>query len=799
MLRLFSILAFALLTVADAGFTPELARILPQGIQRGTEIDINLRGNRLEAPEEILFHKSGIEVLKLEAKDPKHVIARIRISPDAELGEHPLRLRTKGGVTFLRSLWVGQFSTLEEKEPNNSFEAPQKVSLNSTVQGLAKTEDEDVYSVNLKKGEALSVEVEAMRLGRLFFDAYVAILDPKRFELAACDDSPLLYTDASASIIAPEDGEYRIVVREAAYEGNDQSAYRLHIGSFPRPSAAFPPGAKPGETLDFRFIGDPSGELTRSITIPPDASGRFPVFAERGGLFSPSPNWIEVSPLEHLVETEPNEGAKAATPAPAIPFAVHGLISKEKDVDWYRFAAKKGQNLDFNILARGLRSPLDSVIGVHDSKGKGLANNDDQGSPDSILKWTCPADGDYFVSVRDKLMRSGPDFFYRLEATTRAPSISATLPVAERNKSQVRKVISVPRGNRYATVVNIARSNLGCDALFDSGPLPAGMSMHVPEIPRSLTSFPVVFEAQADAAIAGGYVPFTIRSTGDKAPQVSGPLKEEIHHVEVNNQGPYHSTFSEKIAVAIIEEAPFTITLETPPTPIVQRGILKLKVRAHRQDGFDEAINLRFLWNPPGIGSPTNLKLEKGKNEIDYEINANADAPGGEWQVCVLADANTAQGPVFVSSSLVPLKVVEPWVTATIDLSATEQSRNVPVLCKLEYLTTFKGKAKAELMGLPHGTKTKPIEFPHGTADLTFPIEVAKDAAVGKHNGLFLRIDVPDQGTTILHQTGHGGTLRIDKPSQKEVAAKPKADKAKENKPAAKPLSRLEQLRQKAP
>ena len=180
--RLFSILVSGFLILVSQAFTPDLARIAPQGVQRGTEIDINLHGDRLENPVEILFHQPGIEVLKLKAKNPKLITARIRISPDAQLGEHPLRLRTNGGVTYLRSIWVSQFPTVLEKEPNNDFDAPQKVELNTTVQGIAKTEDEDLYSVVLKKGEPLSVEVEAMRLGRVFFDAYVAILDPKRFE-----------------------------------------------------------------------------------------------------------------------------------------------------------------------------------------------------------------------------------------------------------------------------------------------------------------------------------------------------------------------------------------------------------------------------------------------------------------------------------------------------------------------------------------------------------------------------------------------------------------------------------------
>ena len=81
-----------------------------------------------------------------------------------------------------------------------------------------------------------------MRLGRTMFDASLAIIDARGFELATCDDAPLLRTDAFVSIIAPENGDYRIVVREAAYEGNDQCFYRLHIGNFPRPKAVFPSG-----------------------------------------------------------------------------------------------------------------------------------------------------------------------------------------------------------------------------------------------------------------------------------------------------------------------------------------------------------------------------------------------------------------------------------------------------------------------------------------------------------------------------------------------------------------------------
>ena len=792
-----SLSIFAALAGTACGFTPDVNHVQPRGGQRGTEMEIRFHGERLQYPREILFHEDGIEVLELSGQeDGKLAVAKIRLAPEAQLGEHAFRLRTSGGVSVLRTLWIGQFPAVAEAEPNNDFDSPQPIDLNVTVEGIVTSEDEDFFRVNLKKGQPLAVEVEAMRLGRRFFDAYVAILDPHRFELASCDDATLLRNDAYVSIVAPEDGEYRVVVREAAYEGSDDSQYRLHIGTFPRPAAVFPTGAKPGETATFQFTGDPSGTITREIAIPADAEGVFPVFAEREGLTAPSPNWIYVSKLTCANEAEPNDRQKSATPTPEIPFAIHGVLSGEEDRDWFRITGKKGQNLEIRIRGRELRSPIDSVISFHDSSGKSLANNDDQGSPDSFLQATCPEDGDYLVHVRDKLKRSGDDFTYRLEVDLREPVLSARLPEFGRNESQSRKVIAIPRGNRYATVVNIGRRNLACDILFEAADLPPGITMHLPPIPRSLNEFPVVFEAAPEASIEGAWQPFTIRATGENVPPVSGPLREVIHHIEINKQGPYHSTSSEKIAVAVTGESPISLTVDSPRIPVVKNGTLRLAAHLQRRDDFKGPVTLRMIWKPPGIGAPDTIRIEEGQSDAEYEINANGDAPPGDWQVCLLAEADTPQGPVLVSSALIPLQVAEPWISASIDLGATEQGRDVPLVCKLEHLREFSGNARAELIGLPHGTSTEPVEFTRESSELTFPIKVAGDAAIGKHSGLFLRIDVPDNGATVLHQTGQGGTLRIDAPAPaiaKEDNPPPPPDQ-----PAEKPLSRLEQLRAQA-
>ena len=194
-------------------FDPMLGTITPRGGQLGTEVTITLHGERLFAPEELLLYKPGLTVKSLTKAGDEHkkATAVIAIAPDAELGEHPMRLRCRGGVTYMRTFWVGQFPTIMETEPNSEFAAPQEVPLNSTVQGVADKEDADYYRVQAKKGQRLSVEVEGMRLGRVLFDPYISILDGKRFELASADDTALLRRDSCASVLVPEDGDILLV------------------------------------------------------------------------------------------------------------------------------------------------------------------------------------------------------------------------------------------------------------------------------------------------------------------------------------------------------------------------------------------------------------------------------------------------------------------------------------------------------------------------------------------------------------------------------------------------------------
>ncbi|MDA7880763.1 PPC domain-containing protein [Akkermansiaceae bacterium] len=808
MKSLLSILFLILAINTSSAFDPNLSLVEPRGGQIGTEVTINLYGDRLYEPEEIILYKPGITVKSLEkGTDHKSAKATLVIAKDAALGEHPLRLRCKGGVSYMRTFWVGQFPTVHEKRSednktdlNNEFDSPQDIGMNVTVQGAADREDADYYRIKAKKGERISVEVEGMRLGRVKFDPYVAILDSKRFELSVNDDSPLLKRDCATSIIAPEDGDYTVLIRETSYEGSSDCQYRLHVGNFPRPTAVYPPAGKPGEELDLTFIGDPSGDITSKVKLGNKMEAHH---IKSGNLYSPSGNLVHISPLNYINETEPNDSSKTANPVenpPSAPVAFHGIISKVEDKDWFRFHAKKGEKLRIQVLSRTLRSPLDSTIIVRYAKdGKYIGTNDDQsdGIPDSRYDFDVPEDGDYTVNIADKLDRKSPGHVYRIEIDKKQPALSLTLPPQVRADTQLRKMIQVPRGNRLAIVPNISRSNISCDLNFHTPTLPQGVSVQVSPIPKNLSNFPILFEAKADAPIAGGLYSFEIE---DPVSKLRGPFEEKISHVYVNNQGDFHATDSERLAVAVIEEAPFHLDLFAPPVPLVRNGTMNLKITARRAEGYNKKITVSIPWKPPGVGAPNEIDIPEGKNEVYLTLNANGDAPIADYKVLVTGRSSTDKGQVYVSSSFADLKISEPYVQLALQMAATEPGKDTAIIAKVDTLEKYDGEAKVTIHALPHGVTATENTIKADTTELTIPLTVTGETRTGKHGNLFCQVIITKDGHPIPHNVGHGGTLRVDPPppAPKKKPDAPVVAKVDAPKPATpeKPLSRLEQLRQ---
>jgi hypothetical protein len=781
--------------------SPEFSSMQPRGVQRGADTPVVISGGRLDDYEGLIFYSPGLSVKSVGKVEKSKLELVLSVAPDVPLGNHMLRIRTKSGISMLRQVFVGPYPNLDEKEPNNDFDTPQAAAFGQTIEGIANTEDVDYYKISAKKGQRISLEIEGMRLGYTAFDPFVALLNSERFEIASSDDTVLHRQDGYLSTLAPEDGDYFIQVRESSYRGSGNAYYRLHVGSFRRPDICYPSGGKMGSTQKVRFI-EKSGEFTEEeITLPAEPTTAHMVYLK--GDPAPSGNYIRVSPFDNHLEAEPNDKEPNKTNLEA-PCALNGIIETAKDEDRFMLKLKKGVKVDFFAYAQSLGSPLDPVLSVTNAKGAQLGANDDGGTNrrlDCKLSVTPPEDGDYIVIIRDHLMRGGANFVYRIEAVASVPEVTFASPNFGVNDSHRRQFIAVPRGNRYATMVNVTRNNASGDMTFEMPNLPAGVKLLTSTMPGNQNSYPVLFEAAADAPLGGAALPIELKPTKPDQ-KFEGRLAQVFDMVRSGNTQYYMETVN-KLPVAVIDEVPYTLEIQKPKVPIVTNGLLEVKVIAKRKEGFKAPIRVLMLWRPPGLNSQGEIDIPEGQNEGVFTFDSKADVSPGTYQHTVLGESDGGNGTIFAASPFCDITVVPAYLSGSIALTAVEQGKEVEMVCKLEQVKAFEGEAEAQLLGLQTGVTAEPVKIKSDTKEIVFKVKTEPTAAVGKQTTLFCQVQVPVPGGLATHRIAGGTTLRIDAP-RKAPAAVPAPQVAANGKPAATPatdapkkqLTRLEQLRQ---
>ncbi len=786
---------------------PTIRGMKPVGGRRGTDVAVTLTGQRIADAREFVFYQPGITATKVEAGKDGQVTATFRIAPDAALGLHDFRLRTATGISALRTFSVGVLPDVAEAEPNDDFARPQPIGMNVTVNGVADKEDVDYYAVKAKKGDRITVEVEGIRLGLTLFDPYVAILDSKRFELKSSDDSALVWQDGFVSVVAPEDGTYTIVARESAYAGNANCLYRLHVGDFPRPTATIPAGGKAGDSVTVRWIGDVLGERTTRLTLPATVDRDFGLVAvdERGS--APYPNAFRLSPFGNAIEAEPNDTEAMATPF-VPPLALNGVIGAAGDIDYYTFKAEKGRVYDVRIFARQVRSPLDSVMTIAARGGGRVGGNDDRGGPDSYVRFTAPKDGEYVVSVTDHLKKGGPDYFYRVEVGPVAPRLTLSTPNESLRRGTPTMAVAVPRGNRQAILINAARADFGGALDLSASGLPAGVRFEADVMGPGTNVVPVLFTADASAPMAASLAQVSGKPADPKL-NIPGEFTSTAELVLGQNNVPFWTRTVDALAVAVTEEAPFTIDVVEPKVPIVRGGSMELKVVAHRKPGFTAPIAVSLPWNPPGLASKADTVIPEGKDEARILMNANGGAPLNTWKIVVNGTYTEPPPPpppgspprrgqgsarLTVSSGLAKLTVAPQFLTLKFAAVSVERGKDVDLPVTVNKAVDFPGEAKVTLVGLPNRVTTEPATITKDSTEVVFHLKTEAATPVGEAKNLFCQVVITRDGEPISHNLGTG-RLRVDAPLPPRKTAAVSSPKPAAAGTSTRPLSRLEKLR----
>jgi hypothetical protein len=766
-----------------AAAEPSLTRIEPPAAPQGATIDVKITGTELDGAAEVFFESGRITAAAPTVANDTALTVQLTVPADCPPGPHRLRVRTADGLSQLRMFHVIAGEQLPEQEPNNGFEQAHALEPGRAVWGTLANEDVDVFKVHLPVGGRIAAAVDAMRLDQQTLDPHLELVDADGFVIAACDDHPLLGQDAALAATVEREGDYFLRVRESAY-GGGSNCYVLHVGDFPIPHVAWPPGGAAGAVLDVEWFGDPAGPFKQQVTLPPpDGDGLARVRAVRDGKVAAFPVPLRITAAPIAQAAEPNDEPEKAAPAQA-PGAVTGRMDASDDVDWIRVTAPKGSKWKVTAWARRLGSPVDLVVAAHRDtpKREKITSSDDTDSPDSQVQVTAPDEGAFLLRVNDFERRGGADFIYWIDIEPIVPQVTVSVPPAQ-TKTQQRLVAAVPRGNRTALVFNAARTECGDPVRLEFSSLPSGAAALPATIADPAPNCIVVFEAAADAPPGTAATPVRVVRGDGEATQEIGHLRQATDLLFGDpNQVTYRSSVSDHIAVAVVEEAPATIEVVPPPTPIARRGTLELKVKVTRAEGYTSQMRLEMPFRPPGIGA-TGVQIKEAETEVMFPITCNADAPVKDWQVAVTATLvpegkkddkkpggrRAAKGMVIASRPFA-LTIAEPLVEMTAEKAVAEQGTATKLVYKAAKPPTFTGTAKARLLGLPPKIEAPVLDLPAGADTLEIPITVAADAPPGKHENIVLRIEVPVGDAVMVHQCA-GTSLRIDKPLPPAVAA----------------------------
>jgi hypothetical protein len=417
---------------------------------------------------------------------------------------------------------------------------------------------------------------------------------------------------------------------------------------------------------------------------------------------------------------------------------------------------------------------LDSVLGIYDAKGNRIQLNDDDGQTDSHLRWSAPADGEFYLSVTDQLGRGGPLYTYRVELMPVQPKLAVLLPEMVINSSQERRAIVVPKGNRYASLVRIRRADVGGDVVVQPEDLPKGVVVDGTFVDKTVDTVPMVFEAASDAESASKLFKLgaKLADPPKDAPAIASLIQHDVDVAENGNQKAFYSIREDKLPVAVTDEVPVKINLIQPKVPILQNGSMNLKVVAERKADFKGAVNLSLLYSPPGVGFGGTAIVKEGENEGLVTISANDKAPLQKWKICVVGSADFGKGPVWISTQLIELEVVAPFVAGQIQRTFVDQGDSTEITVKLDQKIPFEGRAKIALAGLPPGVTSEEKEITKDDKDVKLKITSTEATPPGQHRQLLAQFKLVKDGEEMISNFAGGGVLRVDKATVAKSEAK---------------------------
>lgn len=387
------LLASALIGYAQA---PKINSIEPSAVAPGKTTRVILHGENVET------NWSLWTSFPCELDGDK-----ITVAANTPVGIGAVRAVNTKGASGFHLLMIDDLPSASESTSNRTVAAAQEIKPPIAIDGACNDVAFDFFSFQARKGQELSIEAVAQRLGSQA-DTVIRILDEKGHERAYSDDGPGVGRDSRLIFKAPATGKYFMEVRDINYQGGPQYRYRLRVGSFPLLTVPYPPVVARGEMTEIRL-----GKQAVRIGATQDVT-HVSIPGKHGSGFAA----VLASDLEEAREIEPNDALEQATPFTR---SVCGRFEKEKDRDLYRFEAGKDERLVIAARTRSLGSACDVLLNVLKGDGSKVVEANVTGADEGTITNTFKEAGMYYAEMQELTQSASPDFVYRLTVSRLEP------------------------------------------------------------------------------------------------------------------------------------------------------------------------------------------------------------------------------------------------------------------------------------------------------------------------------------------------------------------------------------------
>jgi len=677
--------------------------VFPPGVQAGGSTVVTLEGTALEELTELRSTAPGFTAEKLV--DPKKPGTRFTVSVPATTPPGIYDLRTVGrhGVSSPRAFVVSRLAEQLEGEVDDTPQTPNVVAMNTVVSGrIEKPGDIDRFRFAAKAGERVVIECSAASIDSQLRPV-LELYDVRGLRLAA--NRGYHGIDALIDFVAPAAGDYEVRVFDLTYTGGPSHIYRLSIGTAPRPEFALPcvvrQGTKAAVTIYGRNLHaesthataasssaatSPQLESLRLTLTAPTAADPFVPLAQRPAQFAAEsfayhhlgavgPLAIGITELP-VVENHGGHDVRASALALPVPCEVSALVDNVVGRHWYSIEAKRGEVLWFEALAERLGSPLDLELTILDATGDHelahLSAGDDDlagyrfnGShSDPVGRFVAPADGRYYVFVRDVIVGSSPDprRVYRLSVRREEPDFA--LAAVSRRTDQP-TALNIARGGReWLDIVALRRRGLNGAIRVSVAGLPAGVECPDVWIGPEQHRAPLVFSAVADAASFAG--PITITGRYDDGGVTLERTAQAGTMIWQNRPTP-SGRLAQEQPLAVAGEVPYRLVAATKEDSVDQEGILDVELTLEARGERPTApVRLTAIGLPRGASAePIELQPENLKGWISVRFSGSV--PSGPFTFAIAAEVEGLVAPQpNVKPAKLSLTAVSNPITVTV-------------------------------------------------------------------------------------------------------------------------------------